>query len=134
MYAQANLSVLLQHSEELFYIAYFLKQYHIPSNLNATYRFPQQCEPKRAPDTITINQLDSFFFDNKVDIPLDYRAIYLLLRLHTHRFSEVAATPLDCISYPDDNVFAITIPNSKETPLHMPNYQKYNFLLQYICG
>lgn len=53
---------------------------HIPSNLNATYRFPQQCEPKRAPDTITINQLDSFFFDNKVDIPLDYRAIYSLLR------------------------------------------------------
>lgn len=107
---------------------------HIPSNLNATYRFPQQCEPKRAPDTITINQLDSFFFDNKVDIPLDYRAIYLLLRLHTHRFSEVAATPLDCISYPDDNVFAITIPNSKETPLHMPNYQKYNFLLTGFCG
>lgn len=33
---------------------------HIPSNLDATYRFPQQREPKRAPDTITINQLDSF--------------------------------------------------------------------------
>lgn len=107
---------------------------HIPSNLDATYRFPQQGEPKRAPDTITINQLDSFFFDNKVDIPLDYRAIYLLLRLHTHRFSEVAATPLDCISYPDDNVFAITIPNSKETPRHIPNYQKYNFLLTGFCG
>lgn len=107
---------------------------HIPSNLDATYRFPQQREPKRAPDTITINQLDSFFFDNKVDIPLDYRAIYLLLRLHTHRFSEVAATPLDCISYPDDNVFAITIPNSKETPRHIPDYQKYNFLLTGFCG
>lgn len=107
---------------------------HIPSNLDATYRFPQQREPKRAPDTITINQLDSFFFDNKVDIPLAYRAIYLLLRLHTHRFSEVVATPLDCISYPDDNVFAITIPNSKETPLHIPNYQKYNFLLTGFCG
>lgn len=106
----------------------------IPSSLNATYRFPQQREPKRAPDTVIINQLDSFFFDGDTDIPLDYRAIYILLRLHTHRFSEVAATPLDCISYPDDNVFTITIPNSKETPRHIPDYQKYNFLLTGFCG
>lgn len=106
----------------------------INSNLDATYRFPQQREPKRAPDIIIINQLDSLFFDNSIDIPLDYRSLYVLLRLHTHRFSEVAATPLDCISYPADNVFAITIPNSKETPRHIPNYQKYNFLLTGFCG
>ena len=107
---------------------------HIPSNLDATYRFPLQCEPKRAPDSIIINQLDSLFFNNSIDIPLDYRSIYVLLRLHTHRFSEVAAAPLDCISYPADNVFAITIPNSKETPRHIPDYQKYNFLLSGFCG
>lgn len=107
---------------------------HIPSNLDATYRFPLQHEPKRAPDSIIINQLDSLFFNNSIDIPLDYRSIYVLLRLHTHRFSEVAATPLDCISYPADDVFAITIPNSKETPRHIPNYQKYNFLLSGFCG
>lgn len=106
----------------------------IDSNLDATYRFPQQREPKRAPDVIIINQLDSLFFNNNIDIPLDYRSIYVLLRLHTHRFSEVAATPLDCISYPADNVFAITIPNSKETPRHIPDYQKYNFLLSGFCG
>lgn len=106
----------------------------IDSNLDATYRFPQQSEPKRAPDVIIINQLDSLFFDNNIDIPLDYRSIYVLLRLHTHRFSEIAATPLDCISYPADNVFAITIPNSKETPRHIPDYQKYNFLLSGFCG
>lgn len=107
---------------------------HIPSNLDATYRFPLQREPKRAPDSIIINQLDSLFFNNSIDIPLDYRSIYVFLRLHTHRFSEVAATPLDCISYPADNVFAITIPNSKETPRHIPDYQKYNFLLSGFCG
>ena len=106
----------------------------IDSNLDATYRFPQQREPKRAPDSIIINQLDSLFFDNSIDIPLDYRSLYVLLRLHTHRFSEVAATPLDCMSYPADNVFAITIPNSKETPRHIPDYQKYNFLLSGFCG
>ena len=107
---------------------------HIPSNLDTTYRFSLQREPKRAPDSIIINQLDSLFFNNSIDIPLDYRTIYVLLRLHTHRFSEVAATPLDCISYPADNVFAITIPNSKETPRHIPDYQKYNFLLSGFCG
>lgn len=106
----------------------------INSNLDATYRFPQQREPKRAPDVIIINQLDSLFFNNNIDIPLDYRSIYVLLRLHTHRFSEVAATPLDCINYPADNVFSITIPNSKETPRHIPDYQKYNFLLSGFCG
>ena len=98
------------------------------------YRFDSQVEPKRAPDTVTVNQLDSLFFDKAVDIPLGYRAIYILLRLHTHRISEVLATPLDCISYPADDVFAITIPNSKETPHHIPDYQKYNFLLSGFCG
>lgn len=106
----------------------------IGSNLDASYRFPQYQEPKRAPDTIIFNQLDALFFNNTTDVPLEYRCIFVLLRLHTHRFSEVAATPLDCISYPDDNVFAITIPNSKETPRHIPDYQKYNFLLTGFCG
>lgn len=82
------------------------------TTIEAMYRFDGQVEPKRAPDTITVNQLDSLFFDKNVDIPLGYRAIYILLRLHTHRISEVLATPLDCMSYPDDDVFAITIPNS----------------------
>lgn len=104
------------------------------TTIEAMYRFDSQVEPKRAPDTITVNQLDSLFFDKAVDISLGYRAIYILLRLHTHRISEVLATPLDCISYPADDVFAITIPNSKETPYHIPNYQKYNFLLSGFCG
>lgn len=104
------------------------------STIEAKYRFDGKKEPKRAPDSIIINQLDSLFFDKTTDIPLVYRAIYILLRLHTHRISEVLATPLDCISYPADNVFAITIPNSKETPYHIPNYQKYNFLLTGFCG
>lgn len=104
------------------------------TTIEAMYRFDGQVEPKRAPDTITVNQFDSLFFDKNVDIPLGYRAIYILLRLHAHRISEVLATPLDCISYPDDDVFAITIPNSKETPHHIPDYQKYNFLLSGFCG
>lgn len=63
------------------------------TTIEAMYRFDGQVEPKRAPDTITVNQLDSLFFDKNVDIPLGYRAIYILLRLHTHRISEVLATP-----------------------------------------
>lgn len=34
------------------------KKFSISSNLDATYRFPQQCEPKRAPDTITTPNME----------------------------------------------------------------------------
>ena len=106
----------------------------LPSTFDFTFRFSEAREPKRAPDSIVVAQLDRLFFDAAVDIPNSYRAIYILLRLHTHRISEVLATPLDCISYPDYNVFAISIPTSKETPRHIPVFTKYNYLLSGFCG
>lgn len=39
----------------------------------------------------------------------------------------------ECISYPEDDVFAISIPTSKETPYHTPEYNTYNRKFSGYC-
>jgi hypothetical protein len=59
--------------------------------------------------------------------------MYFTLRLRTHRISEVIAMSLDCISYPEENVFAISVPTAKETAYHVPVFHQYSFLADGIC-
>lgn len=59
--------------------------------------------------------------------------MYLTLRMRTHRISEVIAMPLDCISYPEENVFTISVPTSKETAYHVPVFHQYSFLVDGVC-
>ena len=40
---------------------------------------------------------------------------------------------LDCISYPEENVFAISVPTAKETAYHVPVFHQYSFLADGIC-
>ncbi len=46
---------------------------------------------------------------------------------------KVIAIPIDCISYPQENTFAISVPTEKETPYHIPVFHKYNFLINGMC-
>ena len=39
---------------------------------------------------------------------------------------------LECLSYPDVGLFAVSIPNWKETPFHIPTYSKYTFSMNGI--
>lgn len=93
--------------------------------VDCSYRWKEKRMPKRAPDACVIEQLDSYFFDAALDIPLQYRTIYMLLRLISNRISEVLFMPIDCISYPDVDTYSISIPTQKETPYHIPEYKAY---------
>jgi len=73
-----------------------------------------------------------FNIENR-EIPNEYRCIYILLRLISNRISEVLAMQTECISYPDINIFTVTIPTSKETPYHTPAYKKYHRFLNVWC-
>ena len=63
------------------------------------------------------------------EIPLVIRLTYFLLRLIPNRISEVLAINLECLSYPDLGLFSVSIPTSKETPLHIPLYTQYGFFM-----
>lgn len=40
---------------------------------------------------------------------------------------------LDCISYPEENVFTISVPTAKETAYHVPVFHQYSFLANGVC-
>lgn len=80
---------------------------------------------RRAPDKCIIDVLDKLFF-NDTSLPTDMRCAYLLMRLILNRISEVLNILIDCISYPEDGIYTISIPTQKETPMHIPHYKKYN--------
>lgn len=102
--------------------------------IDCSYRWKEQKEPKRAPDNCVTEALDILFFDfNNTDIPNAYRCLYFLLRLIPNRISEALAMDIDCLSYPDIDVYAISIPTSKETPYHIPKYQNYSRKLSGWC-
>ena len=96
-------------------------------------RYKDYSCPKRAPEAQVVAQVDNLFFNLKSNIPLGYRVMYLTLRMRTHRISEVIAMPLDCISYPEENVFTISVPTSKETAYHVPVFHQYSFLVNGVC-
>lgn len=104
-----------------------------PAILNFSRRWNDKREPKHAPETAVVSKVDQIFFNLNSDVPLGYRVMYLTLRLRTHRISEVIAIPIDCISYPQENTFAISVPTEKETPYHIPVFHKYNFLINGMC-
>jgi len=93
--------------------------------VDCSFRWKETRLPKRAPDACVIEQLDSYFFDPLIDIPLQYRTVYMLLRLISNRISEVLFMPIDCISYPDVDTFSISIPTQKAAPYHIPEYKQY---------
>ncbi|MBK5246594.1 MAG: site-specific integrase [Peptostreptococcaceae bacterium] len=102
--------------------------------IDCSYRWKEQKEPKRSPDSCVTEALDVLFFDiTNIDIPNAYRCLYFLLRLIPNRISEVLTMDIDCLSYPDVDVYAVSIPTSKETPYHVPKYQKYNRKLSGWC-
>lgn len=95
-----------------------------------SYRFSEPRGKKRAPDKCVVDALDRAFFNLAYEgIPLVIRLAYFLLRLIPNRISEVLSIDLDCISYPDLALFSVSIPTSKETPLHIPQYSKYIFAM-----
>ena len=98
-----------------------------------SYRFSEPAERRRAPDKCVVDALDKLFFDfSNGEIPQVFRLAYFLLRLIPNRISEILAMNLECLSYPDVGLFAISIPNWKETPLHIPIYSKYTFSMNGI--
>ena len=102
--------------------------------IDCSFRWRCHKEAKRAPDDCVTQSLDLIFFDiTKTAIPDAYRCLYFLLRLIPNRISEALSMDIDCLSYPDIGVYAISIPTSKETPYHMPEYQKYNRKLSGWC-
>lgn len=105
----------------------------IPSTLPLGLRWKNSYSPKRAPENQVIKQVDRLFFNLCNDIPLGYRVMYFTLRLRTHRISEVIAMSLDCISYPEENVFTISVPTAKETAYHVPVFHQYSFLANGVC-
>lgn len=92
-----------------------------------SYRFLETKVKRRAPDKCVVDALDRLFINLDNDIPLNIRTIYFVLRLIPNRISEVLGMQLDCLSYPNIDLFAVNIPTSKETALHIPVYNKYNF-------
>ena len=93
--------------------------------VDCSHRWKDARLPKRAPDACVIEQMDSYFFDPDIVIPLQYRTIYMLLRLISNRISEVLFMSIDCIIYPDVDTYSISIPTQKATPYHVPEYHQY---------
>lgn len=95
--------------------------------IDCSHRWKEQKIPKRAPDYCVVTALDTLFFDfTNQTIPNSYRCLYLLVRLIPNRISEVISMDVECLTYPDIDVYSISIPTAKETPYHMPRYIKYN--------
>lgn len=102
--------------------------------IDCSHRWKEQKVAKRAPDACIIHALDLLFFDIRNSaIPNSYRCIYFILRLISNRISEVLLMNIDCISYPDIDVYAVSIPTSKGTAYHMPCYKEHNRKLSGWC-
>lgn len=41
--------------------------------------------------------------------------------------------PLECIGYPEEGVFSVSVSTSKESSYHVPTFHTYNFLLTGRC-
>ena len=93
--------------------------------VDCSHRWKEKRQPKRAPDACAIEQIDSYIFDPQIDISLQYRTIYMLLRLISNRINEVLFMPIDCITYPDIGIYSIAIPTQKETAYHVPEFHQY---------
>lgn len=108
----------------------------LPGNgiIDCSRRWSEQKEPKRAPDNCVIKALDTLFFDiSNIAIPNSYRCLYFLLRLIPNRISEVLSMGIDCLTYPETDVYSISIPTTKETPYHIPYFHAYNRKLSGWC-
>lgn len=93
--------------------------------VDCSHRWKEKRQPKRAPDACVIEQIDSYVFDPQIEMSLQYRTIYMLLRLISNRINEVLFMPIDCITYPDVGIYSIAIPTQKETPYHVPEFHQY---------
>ena len=93
--------------------------------VDCSHRWKEKRQPKRAPDACAIEQIDSYIFDPQIDISLQYRTIYMLLRLISNRINGVLFMPIDCITYPDIGIYSIAIPTQKETAYHVPEFHQY---------
>ena len=93
--------------------------------VDCSHRWKDTWKRKRAQDACVIEQLDSYFFDPGIIIPLQYRTVYMLLRLISNRISEVLFMSINCITYPDVDTYSISIPTQKATAYHMPEYHHY---------
>lgn len=99
-----------------------------PKVVDFTYRFSEPRVKKRAPDQCVIDALDRLILDlANAEVSLVMRLVYFTVRLIPNRISEVLAMSADCLSYPDLGIYAVQIPTSKETSLHIPVYHDYNF-------
>lgn len=95
--------------------------------IDFSFRFGEKKTPKRAPDAVVSDAVTRLIFDLTYPMPLAYRTIFMILRLIPKRISEVLSMDVDCISYPAEGVFAITIATQKETNHHIPEEHKYYF-------
>ena len=93
--------------------------------VDCSYRWKEKKNPKRAPDACVIEQIDSYVFDPQIEMTLQYRTIYMLLRLISNRVNEVLFMPIECITYPEVGIYSIAIPTQKETPYHVPEFHQY---------
>lgn len=94
------------------------------------YRYPVESKPKRAPDKCVSDAITQIIFDPAARISLPIRCALMLLRMIPKRISEICAMELDCISYPDEGCFAVSITTSKETTRHVPQVHWYKFRLE----
>ncbi len=93
-----------------------------------SYRYREKHGVKRAPDQCVIDALTRLIFDFSYPMPLLYRCVLMILRLIPTRISEALAIDPHCVSYPSESCFGISIPTSKETVLHIPEYNRYYML------
>lgn len=107
----------------------------ISTVIDCSRRWDARSEPARAPDRCVIEELDGVFFDSQHcrDIPNTYRCLYIMLRLICNRISETQLILIDCISYPTDGIYGISIPTKKETPYHDLQYHCYFRKLNGFC-
>ena len=95
--------------------------------IDFSYRFSDAPQKKRAPDQCVVDALDVIVLNGTEDIPPVKRLCYFMVRLIPNRISEVLGMDRDCLSYPDLGLFAVRIPTSKETAMHIPVIHDYNF-------
>ena len=95
-----------------------------------SFRFPVESKPKRAPDKCVSDAITKIIFDPASKISLPIRCVLMLLRMIPKRISEICAMDLECVSYPDEGCFSISITTSKETTRHVPQVHWYKFRLE----
>lgn len=78
-----------------------------------------------------LKKIDELFFNLNNEIPTDVRAAYMIMRFIPNRVSEVLHMKLDCLSYPEENVFSLSIPTTKSEKFHNIKYYNYE---RYLTG